>query len=85
VALFEVATAVGAAAAVVPAAVSAAKGWLAAKHKRDRQITITLSDGEKLEITTSKVDTDKFLQFLAKVQSDELAAQDGSLPSREEK
>jgi len=58
VAVFEVATAVGAAAAVVPAAVTVAKGWFAAKRKRDRQITVTLSDGEKLEITTSKAALD---------------------------
>jgi hypothetical protein len=81
VALFEAAAILSAGVAVVPVAVSAAKSWIAAKRKRARKITVTLSDGEELKITTnSALDTDKIIQFLTKVKSDELEAQGGSPP-----
>jgi hypothetical protein len=81
VALFEAATIISAGVAVVPVAVSAARSWIADRRKRARKITVTLSDGEELKITTnSALDTDKIIQFLAKAKTDELESQGGNPP-----
>ena len=83
-ALFEATAAISAAIAVVPTAVGAAKAWLAIKRKHsDKRVKVTLSDGEEVTITTSKVDTNKLLELLAKVKAAEPDAPEGSLPNGE--
>lgn len=84
-ALFEAAASISAAVAALPLALGAAKAWLATRRKHsDSQIKVTLSDGDELTITTSNMDTGKILEFLAKVQADEQALQEGNLPSGED-
>lgn len=84
-ALFEAAASISAAVAALPLALGAARAWLAARRKHsDSQIKVTLSDGDELTITTSDMDTDKILEFLAKVQSDERALQEGHPPGGED-
>jgi hypothetical protein len=85
VALFETAAAISAAAATVPAVASVAKAWLASKRKHsDNKITVTLSDGGKVTVTTSKEESDKLIAVLTKVQADELAAEGENSSAGEE-